>query len=145
MRDLPQQESPSVRPCTVEDLPWILSLAHRRYTKTPDPGTSLTWLAGIIKSPTALAMRSLNAFCVTIMHVPPWWPDEPEAHVAVLVAAKGHHWDTVRLLRESLAWSRGKGCVRWYVSSETDYDFRALAKRVGAKPDVVKYKVDLHG
>lgn len=134
------------RPITVEDVPWILSLAHRRYTKTPDPGTTLKWLMQVINSPNeALAIRSDHAFCVAIYSVPPWWPNEPEVHIAVLVADKGAHWQAIRLLKDTIAWARGRGCARWWLSSETDYDFEMLAKRVGARPRVMKYEVPLTG
>ena len=134
------------RPCTADDLPWILSLAHRRYTNTPDPGTSLAWLAKVILSPQwALAIRSEGAFLAALLEAPPWWPNERECHVAVLVADKGCHWQAVRLLRDSIAWARGKGCCRWWLSSETYYDFEMLARRVGAKPRVMKYEIALDG
>jgi uncharacterized protein YecE (DUF72 family) len=77
------------------------------------------------------------------MHsIPPWWPDEPEVHVAVLVADKGCVFQAVRLLQTSIAWARQKGCRRWYLSSETDKEFKALAKRVGAMPKVTKFGID---
>ena len=134
------------RRCTVDDLPWILSLAHRRYTKTPDPGTTLAWLARVLNSPNeALAIRSSGAFTVALLSAPPWWPNELECNIAVLVADKACHRQAVSLLRETSAWARGKGCVRWWLSSETDYDFEALAKRVGAKPGVMKYRIAFDG
>lgn len=141
----PQQESRS-RVCTVNDLPWVLSLAHRRYTKTPDPGTTLDWLIRVLNSPaTALALRTDNAFCVAMINIAPWWPTERGCHIAVLVADRGYHWDAVFLLKETIRWAEAQGCVRWELSSETDYDFAALAKRVGAKPWVMKYAIDLGG
>lgn len=132
-----------VRACTVNDLPWILSLAHRRYTRKPDPGTTLAWLARVFEAPDGLAIRTEQAFLAAVLHIPPWWPDDRECHIQALVAAPGYHWDAVRLLRASIEWARVKDCVRWYLSSETDYDFAALARRVGAVPGHVKYKIDL--
>lgn len=143
MRDLPAPESPSWA-ISFDDLPWVLSLAHRRYTHTPDPGTTLAWLARIIQSPdVASAIRSDGAFCVATLNVPPWWPDERECHVSVLVADKGCHWQAISLLRETIQWARVRGCVRWYLSSETDVDFGLLAQRVGCTFQVVKYGIDL--
>lgn len=131
------------RKCTVDDLPWILSLAHRRYTKTPDPGTSLSWLVRCLQTPLALVIRSEGAFCTAIIETQAWWPGEPECHIAVLVADKGHHWEAITLLKTTISWARANGCARWYLSSETDFDFEMLARRVGAKPGVMKYRLDL--
>ena len=125
-----------------DDVPWTLSLAHKRY-RSFDPGLTLTWLIAIIRSPTALAIRSDHAFVIVTITTSAWWPDEPECHTMFVCAAAGHHWETVKLLRQSISWARGRGCVRWWFSSETDCNIEALALRVGAAPRVMRYCVDL--
>src|SRR5215475_8211559 len=92
------------RELTVNDLPWCLSLGHRRYGNY-DPGGALSFLAAIFRSPDALCIRTANAFLIA-SHVvgPPWRPDEPECHVMVLCAEVGAHWEAARLLRRSVAW-----------------------------------------
>lgn len=130
----------------INDLPWLLSLANERYRRF-DPGRTLMWLVDTIKNEYMLASRTTDAFCITSMLTPAWHPKEPEAHVLFLCAAEGAHWQAMSLLRESVAWARGKGCVRYWLSSETEHSIEALAKRVGAEPAVTRYKLDLasHG
>lgn len=131
-----------VRKVEIGDLPWLLSLADKRYRHF-DPGTTLAWLAGIIQNPQALVSRTDDAFVIAIYTTPAWHPAEPECHVHFLCAAEGCHWQAMKLLRETVAWARGHGCVRWWFSSETQYEIGPLAKRLGARPRVMRYCLDL--
>jgi hypothetical protein len=135
-------EAIELRRIGFDDVPWVLSLAFRKY-RAFDPGLTLTWLIGMIRAPSALALRSDHAFLIVNVTTSAWWPDERECHVLFACAASGHHWELVRLLRQSISWSRGKGCVRWWFSSETDIDIEVLALRVGAQPRVMRYCIDL--
>ena len=137
--DLKPEELRRVAP---DDVPWVLSLAYKRY-RSYDPGKTLLWLLNVMRNDRALAIRSENAFVISHITTTAWWPDEPECHVAFTCAAEGHHWEAVRLLRQSIGWAREKGCVRWWFSSETDVDVEALALRVGARPAVMRYLIDL--
>ena len=126
------QESLSTRRLiTVNDIPWILSLAHERY-RPFDPGRALSWIVDAINNPRSCCIRSDDAFCFAGLGGYFWFPKEPECFVVLLCAAEGKHWQAVRLLRETIEWAREQGCTKWWLSSDTDYEFRALAKRVGA-------------
>ena len=131
----------SLRTCTIDDIPWILSLAHRRY-RPFDPGRALTWLANAVTNPTMLAIREEHAFCISSIGGYFWFPKEPEAYVVLLCAEANKHWEAIKLLRHSVEWARGKGCVRWWLTSDTEYDFRPLAKRLGCKT-LDRYLLDL--
>jgi len=134
------------RDLTFDDMPWVLSLAHKRYP-TFDPGGALRFLAIVIPAPQALTIRSEGAFLIA-SHVaaPPWYPDQPECHVMALCAEAGAHWEAARLMRRSVAWAREQGCVRWRFHSETEHLIGALAERVGARKDSPRYVIDLsHG
>jgi len=130
------------RVITVEDFPWILTLAHKRYTDKPDPGATLVWLANVLRWPNAYAIRSEGAFCVALIQVPPWYPEHLECHISVLVADQGCIWQAVRLLRDTVRWAKGRGCKRWWLTSDTDKDFNSLARRVGASVEE-RYLIDL--
>lgn len=123
----------------------MLSLAHRRYTKKPDPGTLLSWLIGAMSSFNAYVVRTDHALIVATIYSPPWWPDDKECHVVVLVADKGHHWDAVRLLRRSIGWARIRKCTKWRIDSETEHELGPLANYVGAGATGKKYTLDLDG
>lgn len=93
--------------------------------------------------PTALCLRTDHAFLILNVLTPAWHPKEPEAHVLFLCAEVGKHWDSLRLLRESIKWARERGCLRWWFCSETEHAVDALARRVGAEPAAMRYRLDL--
>lgn len=130
------------RTITFDDIPWVLSLAYERY-RPFDPGTTLTWLVQILRRPEALAIRSDNAFLIANIVTGVWQPKERDCHVIFCCAADKHHWEAVRLVKQSVTWARGCGCRKWWFSSETDFDVEPLALRAGAKPDVMRYSIDL--
>lgn len=132
------------RPIVLDDIPWVLSLAYERY-RPFDPGRTLTWLVQILRSPDALAIRSDDAFLIANIVTGIWQPNERDCHVIFCCAAERHHWQAVRLVRQSVTWARGTGCRKWWFCSETDCPIDQIALRVGAKPEVMRYSIDLWG
>lgn len=137
------------RPCahpitvvTVNDLPWLLSLASERYRHF-DPGRTLLWLMGALQNKDGLVIRTSDAFSIASILTPAWHPKESECHVLFLCAAVGAHWQAISLLRETIRFARERKCVRWWFSSETEHAIDQLARRVGAEPAVMRYKLDL--
>ena len=57
----------------------------------------------------------------------------------VLVAERGCHWQAIKLLRRTIEWAKERGCLRWFLSSDTNYDFAALARRVGAQYGAMRH------
>src|SRR5262249_24364993 len=131
------------RDLTVDDLPWCLSLGHRRYPATYDPGGALSFLAIVIRNPSALTIRSADAFMVAhYVHGPAWRPNEPECHVMLLCADMGAHWQAAKLLRRSVELAKQRGCVRWRFHSETEANIDGLARWVGARQDSPRWVID---
>ena len=135
-------EAVELRRITDTDVPWVLSLSYERYLSF-DPGRTIVWLLATLRSPTALAIRTDHAFAIANIITSAWHPKEHECHIVFLCAADGYHWEAIKLLRQSIGWARGRGCIRWWVSSETEYRIDALAKRVGARPAVQRWLLDL--
>lgn len=140
MLDSTQQAS-DVRHLTVADLPWMMSLAYSRYGPY-DPGRALTYLLNVLQDQFALCIRSAESFLIA-SRVVPLWGTPPECHIVFLCAAPGAHWQAITLLRQSVAWARDNGCCKWWFGSETRFDVRSLAKRVGAQEAWPRYKLDL--
>lgn len=127
----------------IDDVPWVLSLAYKRY-RPFDPGATLLWLARLLRNPDWLAIRSNNAFLIANIATSVWQPDERECHVIFCCTAGDRYvWEATRLVKQSQTWARGCGCRKWWFSSETNFKIDALAERVGAKPTVMRYSVDL--
>lgn len=119
---------------TENDIFWVVWLGRKRYPKNYDPIGAEGWLRNVVlKTPLQFfPQRTENAFCVSMISVKPWTPSEQECHVAALCADDGALWDALFLLRWSQEWARSRRCTWWAMSSDTEYDFSMLAKRLGA-------------
>jgi hypothetical protein len=143
MPESPDFRVVSLRRIGIDDVPFVLSLAYRRY-RSFDPGKTLLWLAGILRAPRALAIRDDNAFLICHITTSPWHtPEEKECHIVFCCAAEGYHWQAVKLLKQSVQWARGQGCILWRFHSDTDCSVGALAKRAGADEAPPRYLIDL--
>lgn len=129
------------RPLTIEDLPWALALAWKRYPPF-HPGAAVNFYQAALKTPTALKLRCEHAFLIGNIVTPAWRPDDHEFHMLVLCAVEAHHWDAIKLLRESVQWARSQGCKRWWFSSDTTYEVEALCRRIGATRQM-RYRIEL--
>lgn len=126
-------EKPAIEtwPMGINDLPWALELAWRRY-KNIDPGASVAFYLKALQSKVTLKIRTDYAFCIATLVNPAWRPEDAECHVLVLCADVAAHWEAVTLLRETVHWSKEQNCTRWWFSSDTGYKVDALCRRVGA-------------
>jgi hypothetical protein len=135
-----QLEAIVIRQLTIDDLPWGLSLAWRRYDHF-DPGAASVFYINALKlqATTGLLIRTNNAFLIAHINNLPWQPTERQAHVLILCADEGRHWEAVRLLRQSLYWAREQKCKCWWFTSDTKHDVTPLCVRVGATSRVPRY------
>lgn len=120
---------------TEDDLGWLIRLCKKRYAHSYDSETTTAWFKNVVlRSPLMFyAIRTEDAFCITMISVTPWLPNSIEANVIFLCADDDCWWQTIRLLRCSIDWTKRRQCTLWRIASDTDYDLRPLAHRVGAK------------
>lgn len=74
-----------------------------------------------------------------MLSVKPWTPSETECNVAALCADDGAMYEALKLLRWSIEWAKLRKCAYWGFSSDTDYDFKMLANRLGAQEISPRY------
>ena len=122
-----------IRPITADDIPWAMSLAHRRYEEHFDPGVALVAGTNAMRLPTALAWRTDHGFLIANIVASVWHPKQRSLHILAICVEEGHHWEAVELLRASVGWAQEQGCEKWWLTSETEAKVDALARRVGAK------------
>lgn len=136
----------TVRPLTLEDVPWLLDIGVRRYPNNYDAESTGRWLRNTVLPNTALfnAWRTDDAFLVALLSLNPWLPNDIECYVVVTSADFGCIWQTIPLLRTSIEWAKSRKCVSWGFHSDTTHDIAPLMKRIGAKP-LTRYKIDLGG
>jgi hypothetical protein len=131
---------------TEGDLDWMHQLFNKRYPPPRyDAITTEAWYRNVIlKTPLMFyPCRLANSFSVSMMTCVPWFPTEFETHVICVCAEDGAHWEAVKLLRASIAWARLRKCKRWRLSSDTEYEFGGLAKRLGATELSPRYTLEL--
>jgi hypothetical protein len=130
---------------TEEDIPWLRQLAIKRYTQRWDPISSETWFRNVVlKQPVIFhAVRTENAFAISLLSVPPWFPGEYACDLIFICADDGAMYEALHLIRASIEWARSRKCSIWRISSDTDHDLAPLAKRVGANEPTPRYVLRL--
>ena len=123
----------------------MVELAKKKYSNRFDIQAGELWFRGIaLRQPMGfLPIRTDDAFCVGMITANPWTPTEYHAIVSLICAEDGKIYDALTLLRECLAWARRRKCVDWRINSETAFDLRPMARRLGAVEDTGTYKVTL--
>ena len=130
---------------TENDLPWLISLGKKRYGSQYDYTTVEGWYRNIVlKSPLMFhAARTQNAFAISMISCLPWTPSEFECNIVFICADDGAMWEAMKLLRDSIEWARIRKCVRWKLSSDTETDVYAMAKRLGATQISPRFSLEL--
>jgi hypothetical protein len=118
------------------DIPWLSQLFHKRYSAYPsyDPIAAEGWFRNrVLKEPMLfLPQRTDNAFCISMLSVTPWLPVDYETNIVVICAEDYATWESMKLLRASIAWAKLRRCKNWRISSDTDNDIAIFARRLGA-------------
>jgi hypothetical protein len=141
--DLPVLVDEPIRLLTEHDIPWLVYLCKKKYSNRFDQPTTENWFRNIVlKSPmTFYAMRSDGAFQISMLSVMPWLPADAECNVIFVCADDGAMWQALRLLRDSVAWARNRKCALWRLSSDTEYEFPGVAKRLGCTEISPRYLI----
>lgn len=123
----------------------MIDLGRRRYTQGFDAMAMEAWFRNtVLKQPLIwLYVRLDHAFMLGVINIIPWIPGELEFTVILVVADEGYMWEAVELLRFSIEWSRKRRIVDWRLSSETENELGAIAKRLGAAQLSPRYSLRL--
>ena len=110
-------------------------MCKKRYDNRFDAQSTEAWYRNVVlKSPLVFhAIRTDNAFAVTLLSCVPWIPTEFEANVILLCCDDEAMWEGLKCLRSSIEWARSRKCTFWKMAGDTDYDLTKLARRLGAK------------
>lgn len=123
----------------------MVALAKRRYDEAYDFIGAEMWFRNIVlKSPMVyLPIRSQDAFAIGMLSTVPWRPQEVECNVVMVCADFGALWQAVTLMRATLEWAKRRKCIKWRVTSETDFDLGPIAIKLGAEKEPSRYVVRL--
>ena len=133
---------------TEEDIPWLRELFLRRYPKNFDELATRGWFVNVVLRQPLLfaAIRSSDAFVITMLSASPWTPTLFEANVVCVCVddrVPGAVWQCVGLLRGSVYWARLRKCVAWRCSSDTDFDIAPMVFRIGGEENSPRFVINL--
>lgn len=94
----------------------------------------------VLKTPLRFhAMRTDAALCISFITEYPWLPNQHEVIVVSLVADSV--WQTLPLLKESIAWACKREAAMWRFGAELAEDCAPLMRRLGIPQDKPRYKL----
>ena len=130
---------PEIRPATLADVDAYLDLAERLY---PGRGVSRSrpWVEWCIDNPERLVL--VGPGCFAIAQVTWHYGFERRARLDVLAGSAG--FTTFRMIRHMLTWARSMGATGdFLLDADTGVDFEPFARRLGARPKIVRYAIPL--
>jgi hypothetical protein len=129
----------------LDDLPWLHQVCAARYPERFNPQSTEGWYRNIVlQSPLLFyPARTDHAFCISMLSLVPWFPNDLECNTIMICAEDGWMWHAIHLLRNSIDWARSRKCTVWRVSSETDYNFEPLARRLGCTSKSPRFSMRL--
>jgi hypothetical protein len=130
---------------TEDDVPWLYHLMRKKYSQRYDAVTTEGWYRNLVlKQPMVyLPQRTANAFCISMLTFVPWLPAEYECTVVCVCADDGAMWEAVKLIRSAIEWARKRKCMYFRMSSDTDTDLAAFARRLGAEEISPRFSIRL--
>jgi hypothetical protein len=128
-----------------DDIPWLIYLCKKRYSQRYDQFGTEGWFRNtVLKQPGLfLPIRTQNAFSIALISFIPWTPSEIECNMAFICADDGAMWEAMKLMRATIDWARMRKCKRWRISSDTEYDFSPIARRLGATELSPRFSMEL--
>ena len=129
---------------TENDIQWLIFLGKKRYGIDYDYLATEGWFRNVVlKSPIMFQpIRTANAFAISMLSCLPWLPSDFECNVVFICCDEGAMWEGMKLMRSSIEWAKKRKCVRWRISSDTQYDLAAMAKRLGATEISPRYLIE---
>lgn len=140
----------TIRAATLDDVPWMLSIAKLRYGSDRNWEASEAWLRAIIANPQGMFVTLRGSHTLAIMTITTtFWENEPRAFLLPVVshpgaprAGLGRNPEIEAILDAFASYAKLRGCVSLEGGSETDSDVGLLLKRRGASSHPV-WKLEL--
>lgn len=137
-----------LRPCTLNDIPWLLDRVAFHYRNQPvDLNKAETYWRATIGRRDHVYIRG-SVSCGASRLVRSYWATDaspPSATDLFFFADKGAGgvFELLAIMRMMIAWARQSGCVNYRFAAQTGVDVAAMAKRLGAKPSHAMYTIAL--
>lgn len=128
----------TVRPATVEDVPWLVETAAEAYAfEIPgfDRAGAERWVRACLVDPDTVVIRGVHTAAFAQVVRPPWDPTRPCMDLIHLYGGRGNGpaWECVQVVAALDAIRKERGCVAFYIGSIYQ-DLEPIARRLGARP-----------
>lgn len=143
--------APSIRRCTVADVPWLVetgSACYDRFTPDVDWPAMATYAAETIPLDSYSWLRGEFGFVAATIILPMWKLPHcaPNAHDIFFCARPTPRaiFELLQIFERTIAWARECGCARFEFMGPTlwDIDISAIAKRLGATARATAYHIE---
>jgi hypothetical protein len=126
-----------IRPATIEDLNWIVALAHEAHPPSIahlDEKRTRGWFEALLTAPHVVALRGEHSAAFAVVSAVPWDAGEINCELIHLFSRpRSAGLEAFRMLREVRGISEARGCRKFYIAS-TEADLTPFALRLGARP-----------
>ena len=155
--DLPQLSGTSggtdgarhlIRPCTPEDLAWMIDLAVARYPGGFDHAQAKAWIPTRMAQDNMFFVRGERGCGVANLIRRFNAPDRLQCYMLFIAAhpcTGANLMEPFHLMDAMRDWGKDRGATAFWFSDITGYDFAAYAKRRGGRLAGHTYVIDLDG
>ena len=134
---------PFIRPCTVDDIDWMVTLARTHYDGLFDEPQARLWVTARLKNSDMIFYRSENAFAVGHLAKRFNAPDRLQAFLTLLYAAPKSGLEAYFVLQALASWAKDKGATKLWIGDSTGHDLGVFVKRLGGRLAGHTYVLDL--
>ena len=104
----------TMRKCTLEDVDWLIEITREKYGELfTNHEVARKWLAASIIRDNLMVMAIESSYVITAIHTS-IFNDKKTAH-AIFYGGKARQ--VIRLIRESMVWSKGQGAETYHFGS----------------------------
>lgn len=130
-----------IRLATLDDLDFIMEVARERYPEEiADWDEARSFALDALKCEFAVVIRGDFGFAMATLTRAKWSP-YVKAHLIFVACRQNKNMEGYKLVRTLTEWAFASGAVEFKLSSGTDFELDAFAKRLGAKPERPSYYI----
>jgi hypothetical protein len=131
-----------IRPATIEDMDWLMSVAATAYPEgTYEEGAGRAYWKAIIESGKCLLLRGEKAAMGAMIVQMPYAPTVRFATLLPVMSSGNAGMELMKMTRKLVDWAKLQGAERLDFSALTGVDLGPLAKRFGGVPVSPAYTV----
>ncbi len=141
----PIPESTGIRRCTEADIEWMAQIAATHYPGEFDASSAAAWGRARMSNPEMTFLRGQHTFGIAHLARRFHAPSRVQAYLTLLYAEPGKTLSSepFRIVKGLVAWARGEGATKFWLSDISGHDLGGFAKHLGGRLAGHTYVIDL--